>query len=412
MPVDSNCEAAYLDNNATSPVAEEVLAAMVPWFRAEPGNPSSLHGPGERAHAAISKARKQVAVLLGARSPKQVHFTSGGTESINSALYSALLAGASQGRHLAITSTVEHPATAEYLSAMAKSGAWSAAGESVPKLQIAEVQVDKEGRLDVKALLDLLSDQGERCCVVSLLLVNNETGHVLSSEDIRTIGDATHRAGALLHLDAVQAAGKLPLALADLPVDYASISGHKFHGPKGIGALYVRGEAFHPLLHGGPQESERRAGTENVPAIVGLGEAAALGQAYTTSPEAMAITTARRDRLEVALLAALAGTRVAGAGAKRVGTATCIEFPGVDGEAALLMLSHMQIAVSTGSACGSTHHAPSHVLLAMGRTEDEASSSLRFSLSRETTDAEVDLAISAVPVVIEALRSLSAGIEG
>ncbi|MFT5081739.1 MAG: cysteine desulfurase, partial [Planctomycetota bacterium] len=304
MSPDPICEAAYLDNNATSPVAEEVIAAMLPWFRAEPGNPSSLHGPGERAHAAISKARKQVAELLGARSPKQVHFTSGGTESINSALFSALASGSTQGRNLAITSTVEHPATTEYLVAMAKSGAWATGLEARTKLEVTTIPVDAEGRLEVQALLDLLSDQGERCSVVSLLLVNNETGHILSPDDIRAIGDAAHRVGAMLHLDAVQAAGKLSLQLADLPVDFASISGHKLHGPKGTGALYVRGETFHSLLHGGPQESERRAGTENVPGIVGLGEAAALARAYVASPEAMAKTTGRRDQLEQALLAA------------------------------------------------------------------------------------------------------------
>ena len=410
MSPDPICESAYLDNNATSPVAEEVLAAMLPWFRAEPGNPSSLHGPGERAHAAISKARRQVAALLGARSPKQVHFTSGGTESINSALFSALAAGCAQGRDLAITSTVEHPATAEYLEAMAKSGAWAGGHEGCSRLEIAEIPVDTEGRLAVQELVDRLAADGERCSVVSLLLVNNETGHVLDANDIRTIGEAAHSAGALLHLDAVQAAGKLPLDLASLPVDFASISGHKFHGPKGTGALYVRGEDFHSLLHGGPQESERRAGTENVPGIVGLGKAADLARAFVGSPESVAQATARRDRLEGSLLAALPGARVAGAGARRVGTASCIEFPGIDGEAALLMLAHMQVAVSTGSACGSTHHAPSHVLLAMGRTEDEAASSLRFSLSRETTDGEVDLVIAHVPTVIGALRSLSAGI--
>ena len=193
-------------------------------------------------------------------------------------------------------------------------------------------------------------------------------------------------------------------------MDFASISGHKFHGPKGTGALYVRGGDFHSLLHGGPQEIERRAGTENVPGIVGLGEAAAMAATYVATPEAMAQTAARRDHLQAALLAAIPGARVACANAPRVGTACCMEFPGVDGEAALLMLSHMQVAVSTGSACGSTHHAPSHVLLAMGRTEVEAASSLRFSLSRETSDAEVELAIAAVPTVIHALGSLSAGI--
>lgn len=399
MSKDQNLESAYLDNNATTPVALAVLDAMLPWFRMEPGNPSSLHGPGERALAAISTARRQVANLIGATSPREVHFTSGGTESINSALFSALAESRSSGRHLVITSTVEHPATVEFLAACARRD---------EALDVVAIEVDKEGNLEIETLLALLDERGDECALVSLLLVNNETGHILRSDHLRAIGEAAHSCGALFHLDAVQAAGKLPLSLGNLPVDMASISGHKFHGPKGVGALFVRrGVPFESLLAGGPQENTRRAGTENVPGIVGLGAAAVLAKNYVDSLANREVICARRDRLEHAILQAIPEARVASAGAARVETASCIEFPGIDGEAALLMLAHLGVAVSTGSACGSSHHAPSHVLLAMGRTDAEAASSLRFSLSRETGDAEIEMAASIVPTVISALQSLA-----
>jgi cysteine desulfurase len=403
MPFDSEHKTAYLDNNATSPVAESVLQAMLPWFRDEPGNPSSLHAPGERALVAVSKARRKLAQLLGAASPKEVHFTSGGTESINTALFSALAQGGSEApkRGLVITSQVEHPATLEFLQALA---------ERDLAIEVLRLDVDSEGNLDIPGLLKLIAARGAELVLVTLLMVNNETGHILGNPEIQAIGEAVHACGALLHLDAVQAAGKIRMTLGELPVDMASISGHKFHGPKGTGALYVRrGVPFTPLLFGGPQENTRRAGTENVPGVVGLGAAAELAKEFVDSESRRASVRTRRDRLEQALEATIPGARIASTGAARVDTATCIEFPGIDGEAALIMLSHMDVAVSTGSACGSTHHAPSHVLLAMGRSDEEASSSLRFSLSRETTDAEIDLAIHAVPVVVQALQSLAPG---
>ena len=392
-------EAAYLDNNATTPVAASVLEAMLPWFRAEPGNPSSLHGPGERALAAVSKARRQVAALLGISSPREVHFTSGGTESINSALFSALSVGRHHGRSLVITSAVEHPATSEYLEACA---------ERDEQIEVQAVGVDPEGNLDVDSLLDLLKTRGHGCAVISLLLVNNETGHILRREHIQAIGAAARTAGALLHLDAVQAAGKIPLALGELPVDMASISSHKFHGPKGVGALFVRRDVpFESLLFGGPQEGTRRAGTENVPGIVGFGTAAVLAKTHAESEPDRRVVCERRDKLERALIENIPNARVVADKAARVDTASCVEFSGIDGEAALLMLAQFGVAVSTGSACGSSHHAPSHVLLAMGRSEEQAASSLRFSLSRETTDAEVDMAVSTVTTVVSALRSLA-----
>jgi len=394
MDTSHGAPGAYLDNNATTAVALGVLEAMLPWFRESPGNPSSLHGPGEAAHAAVAGARQKVALLLGSVRADELTFTSGATEATNTAVHAAL--AAAPARRAVVTSAVEHPATLESLEAR------GAAVTTVP--------VDAAGGLDVTAALFAIESAGPTLALVTLLQVNNETGRIQDPHDLRRIADAAHAVGARVHLDVVQAAGKLPLDVRALGADMASLSAHKLHGPKGVGALWVAREAFESfpsLISGGPQERGRRAGTENVPGIVGFGHAAGLAQAFAADPLAVGDLAARRDRLEAALGAELDDLRVASAESPRVASTSCIEFHGIDGEAALLMLSAYGIQVSTGSACGSSHHAPSHVLLAMGRDAAQASSSLRFSLSRETTDAEIDLAITTIPGVIRTLRTLA-----
>jgi len=385
---------AYLDNNATTAVAEEVLAAMLPWFRERPGNPSSLHGLGEEAFAALSKARGQVARLVNAGQVREITFTGSATEATNMAIAAAL--GKSTGRTHAITSTTEHAATLEGLACRA-----------IPTTSIG---VDASGTIDHAAALAAIRETGPRLALVTLLFVNNETGRIQDPATLRAIADAAHEVGALVHFDIVQAAGKIPLDLPALGADMASLSAHKLHGPKGVGALWIKSgtfESFPRLIAGGPQERERRAGTENVPGIVGFGQAAERAQQHLAAPGAVQRIAAMRDRLESALASELSDLTVASAAALRVASTSCVEFHGIDGEAALLMLSQYGIQVSTGSACGSSHHGPSHVLAAMGRTDAEASSSLRMSLSAETTEPEIDLVIATLPGVIRTLRSLA-----
>jgi len=387
-------QSAYLDNNATTAVAAEVLEAMLPWFRERPGNPSSLHGLGEEAHAALAAARVEVARLVGSTRASETTFCGSATEATNTAVAAAL--ACAPGRRRVVTSTAEHPATLESLA--------------MREADVVSIGVDPGGQLDHAATLAAIEQAGPGLALVTLLLVNNETGHIQDAVAIRRTADAAHAVGALVHLDVVQAAGKLPLDLPALGADLASLSAHKLHGPKGVGALWIKEssfESFPALIAGGPQERERRAGTENVPGIVGFGVAARRAHAHAADPAAVAAVAARRDRLEAALAAELPDLCIACHAGPRVAFTSCIEFHGIDGEAALLMLSEYGVQVSTGSACGSSHHGPSHVLLAMGRSDSEASSSLRFSLSRETTEEEIETAISAVPSVIRTLRCLA-----
>lgn len=386
----------YLDNAATTAVAPEVLAAMLPYFRERPGNPSSLHGPGEEAFAALQTARSQVARLLGAPRPEGVTFTGSATEATNTAVHAARRrALAEPTRRVALTTTVEHPATARAVEAHFDT--------------VIQLPVDREGNLDEGAALAAIQASGDTLALLSLLVVNNETGHVQDPALVRRLTDAAHAAGGWVHVDVVQAAGKLPIDVTALGADLASLSAHKLHGPKGVGALWVGesiAEAFAPLVHGGPQERERRAGTENVPGIVGFGAAAEAAHAFV-SQGGPARVAALRDQLEAALTTALPDVDVAAAGATRIASTSNLTFAGIDGEAALMLLAQHGIAVSTGSACGSSHHGPSPVLMAMGRSEAEAAASLRFSLSRETTAAEIERTIATLPGVIQTLRSLA-----
>lgn len=383
----------YLDSNATTRVAQEVLDAMLPWFRERWGNPSSLHPPGEEAADALRVARGEVARLVGGAAGEIV-FNSGASESIATAFESARRRGGERTRF--VTSTVEHSAAAAQLERCAELG-----------LETLRVGVDEEGRLDREALFAAID---ERTALVSLLVANNETG-VLT--DLTGVGAACRAAGAWLHLDAVQAPGKVPLDVGALAADLLSLSAHKFHGPKGVGVLWARRDVpTAALVLGGPQEHDARAGTENVPGIVGTGVAASLAREHAADPGARAALAALRDRLEAGILARVPGARVQGAGAPRVPNTSCIGFA-TDGEeeleatTLLALLGAAGVDVSAGSACHADRSAPSPVLLAMGRDETEAAGSLRFSLSRETSGADIERAIDAVVEAVETLRALA-----
>jgi cysteine desulfurase len=378
----------YFDNNATTAPAPEVLAAMWPYFAEHFGNASSLHSHGEAAAKGIAAARAALARLVGAGSPSRIVFTSGATESNNTAVHAAL--ARDPARRRVVTTTVEHPAVLEPLAIAERQG-----------FEVVRIGVDGEGRLDPRELCAALD---ERTALVSAMAVNNETGVV---HDLTGVAARAHEVGAWFHVDAVQACGKLPLDLEALGCDLASFSAHKLHGPKGVGALYVRrGVALEPLLRGGPQESEHRGGTENVPGIVGFGRAATLARDWLASdgPRRLA---ALRDRLERELQERLPGTLVHGGGAPRVANTSNLRFPGISGEALVGLASDEGLCVSTGAACSSSRHRPSHVLVAMGLDGPEASSSVRLSLSRMTTEAEVEAALAVLVDTVGRLRALA-----
>lgn len=376
----------YLDNNATTAVAPEVAQAMLAALTEGYGNPSSLHVQGTRAAEAIAQARTRVARLVGA-SPREIVFTSGGTEGDQTALFAA--AHARRPRRRILTTAVEHPAVHAPLERLASEG-----------FEVVRVGVEPSGALRIDELLARIDDD---CALVSVMWANNETGVL---HDVRTIGAACRKAGVLFHVDGVQAVGRMPVRLRELEIDYLTVSGHKLHGPKGVGALYVRrGAPLEALIVGGSQEAERRAGTENVPGIVGLGAAAELAERWLQAGGATQLA-ALRDRLEHGLCERIPRVRVSGAGlARSPGTCNLI-LGDVSGEALVMLLSEEGLCASSGSACSSGKQAPSHVLLAMGLSPAEASSSLRLSLSRFTTAADVERALELVPAAVAGLRSL------
>ena len=379
----------YLDNNATTRVAPDVFRAMAPWFVESYGNASSLHSMGQSAADALQASRASIARLLGARFTDEIVFTSGGTEGNNSAIHSALQR--SPGRRRIVTSAVEHEAVLAPLAALEARG-----------FEILRIAPDRDGLFSFEAF-DAAIDQ--HCALVCLMWANNETGAV---HDVAAISALCAERGAHLHVDAVQVAGKRALDVATLAIDTLAISAHKLHGPKGVGALYVRRSqhAFEPLLFGGGQEHERRAGTENIPGIVGFGRAAdaALQWMQAGGPAELARL---RDRLEQRITREVPRARVHAARASRTCNTTNLGFDGISGEALVLLLSEEGVCTSAGSACASSRHAPSHVLLAMGLGEHAAASSLRLSLSRETTPAEVDFAAEAVVRSVATLRALA-----
>ena len=376
----------YLDNNATTAVAPEVIEAMTPYFRDQWGNPSSMHAFGGQVKKSVDHARQQVAALVNA-DPSEIIFTSCGTESDNMALRGA--AEAAGARFNVVTTRVEHPAVL---------GPCRYLGERGHRLF--EIGVDAAGQLDVVQLGEALRDGP---AVASVMWANNETGVIFPVADIANMVKA---AGGVFHTDAVQAVGKLPIDVKKLPVDMLSLSGHKLHAPKGIGALYVRrGTRLQPFMLGGHQEDNRRAGTENVPYIVGLGRAAELArQVMSTEMAAMA---ALRDRLEAGLLATCPDARVNGDRVNRLPNTANISFEYIEGESILYMLSDVGIAASSGSACTSGSLEPSHVLRAMGVPFTAVHGSVRFSLSRYTTADDVEYTLKQVPGIVERLRAIS-----
>jgi cysteine desulfurase len=374
----------YLDNNATTPVLPEVLEAMRPYYGERFGNASSIHHHGQETRAAVERARESVAGLLGCR-PAEVVFTSGGTEGDNLAIFGL----ARPGDHV-ITSTIEHHAVLNSCKHLQERG-----------IEVTYVPVDGRCLVNPDDVRRALRTNTK---LVTVMMANNETGVV---QPIEEIGKICAEADVYFHTDAVQAASKIPIRVKEIGCDLLSISGHKMHAPQGVGALYVcKGTVLEPLFFGGSHERSRRAGTENVPGIVGLGKAADLAMKAFENGEDRAIA-ALRDRLENAILEQVESAGVNGAGTPRVPNTTNIYFDYIEGEALVITLDLKGLSVSTGAACSSGAIEPSHVLTAMGLRPDRARASLRFSLGKQTTTGDVDLAIQLVPASVERLRELS-----
>jgi len=377
----------YFDHNATTPVDPEVLAAMLPYFTQEFGNASSIHSTGQRARAAVERARESVAALLGAR-PAEITFTSGGTESDNLAVFGTVAAARGAKKHV-VTSQIEHHAVLNSCQVLEKQG-----------VAVTYVPVGPEGMVDPDDVRRALRPE---TVLITVMHANNELGTV---QPVEEIGRIAAEADVTFHTDAVQSAGKLPLEVERLGADLLSVSGHKLYAPKGVGALYVRkGTRLQPILFGGHHERDRRPGTENVAGIVGLGKAAELAAAHLA--EDAARIAALRDRLESGLLERIPHARVNGGREHRTPNTTNITFSFVEGEALVIALDLKGVACSTGAACSSGAVEPSHVLTAVGLSPEEARASLRFSLGRANSGEDVELALSIVPGVIEHLRELS-----
>jgi len=388
----------YLDNNATTRVDEQVRQAMEPWLAEHYGNPSSLHRFGQESRQAIELARHQVAELLSC-APGEIVFTSGGTESDNAAIMGVVDRWKGSPRRI-VTSTVEHSAVREPIRWVEKQGH-----------TVTEIPVDTRGNLDIDALRGELAKGNVG--LVSIMWANNETGVIFDIAAIAQVvreasGEAVAAKGSVVfHVDAVQAAGKIPLKVAGLGVDLLSVSGHKFHGPKGVGALYVRrGAAWSPFMRGGPQERERRGGTENVPAIVGIGAAAQLARAALAKDPNWTVVRALRDRLERGLLERIPETFVNGDPEHRLANTTNIGFAGLEAESILLLLSEQGVCASAGAACASGSLEPSHVIQAMGIPERIAHGAVRFSLSSRTTAEEIEKVLEIMPPLIARLRAV------
>jgi len=377
----------YLDYNATTPVEPQVLDAMLPYFSAEFGNAASIHTVGQRARAAVETARDQVAALLGARSQETV-FTSGGTESDNHAIFGIIRATPGATKHV-ITSNIEHEAVLNTCQALEKEG-----------VAVTYLPVNREGVITVDQVEEALRPH---TALITVMHANNELGAV---QPLAEIGKLAAQRDIYFHTDAVQSAGKIPLDVKSLGVDLLSISGHKLYAPKGIGALYIRGGSrLQQLLYGGHHQRGFRPGTENVPGIVGLGKAAEL--AHLSLEADAARVSALRNKLERGLVARIPDSQINSAGALRTFNTTNLTFPGIEGEALVIALDLKGISVSTGAACSSGAVEPSHVLTAIGLSAEDARASIRFSLGRHTTDAEISYALEAVPAAVSQLRELS-----
>jgi cysteine desulfurase len=377
----------YLDHNATTPIRPEVLTAMMPYLTEEYGNASSIHAFGQNARGTVEKARGQVAALVGAR-PADIMFTSGGTESNNHAILGAVAAAPGQNKHV-ITTAIEHVAVLDACRALAKQG-----------IELTILPVSRDGLVNPE---DVRSAIRPETVLITIMLANNEIGVI---EPIEEIGKVAEEKGIVFHADAVQAAGKILIDVEKLGVDLLSISAHKFSGPKGVGALYVRkGTQLAPLLFGGHSERDRRPGTEDVAAIAGMGKAAEL--VVMSLREDSARVGNLRDRLERGLLDRVPHAWVNGARVPRVPNTANLTFPYIEGESMVIALDLKGIACSTGAACSSGAVEPSHVLLALGLAPEDARATLRLSLGHQTTEDEIDFALETIPPVIERLRQLS-----
>jgi cysteine desulfurase len=374
----------YLDNNASTPVLPEVLAAMLPYFSEHAGNASSIHHHGQETRAAVERARESVANLLGCRA-SEIVFTSGGTEADNLAIFGL----ARPGDHV-ISSTIEHHAVLNSCKQLEAMGC-----------EVTYVPVDARCLVDPDDVRRALRPNTR---LVTIIMANNETGVL---QPVNEIGKIAAEADVYFHTDGVQAAGKVAIDVKTIACDLLSISGHKINAPQGVGALYVRkGTLLQPMLHGGRHERSRRAGTENVPGIVGLGKAAELAIAAFQRGDDKKMAD-MRDHIEQTILHEVEATGVNGAGAPRVPNTTNIYFDYIEGEALVIALDLKGLAVSTGAACSSGALEPSHVLMAMGLQPDRARASLRFSLGKQNTPEDVDFALSLIPQTVARLRELS-----
>ena len=374
----------YLDNNATTPVLPEVFAAMRPFYGEEFGNASSIHHYGQHARAAVEKARASVAKLLRAR-PAEIIFTSGGTEADNLAIFGL----AFRGDHV-ITSTIEHHAVLNSCKRLEQMGC-----------EVTSVPVNGRGEIDPDDVRKALRPSTK---LISVMMANNETGVL---QPVEEIGKIAKEADVFFHTDAVQAAGKVEIDVEKIGCDALSISGHKVHGPQGSGALYLKkGTLIQPLLYGGSHERQRRAGTENLPGIVGLGVAAEVATRWLETGGASEMA-AMRDGLQKAILQAIDAAGVNGSGAPRVPNTSNIWFDHVEGEALVIALDLKGLAVSSGAACSSGAIEPSHVLLAMRLSSQRARSSIRISLGKQSTQEDIDFAIAVIPETVGRLREIS-----
>jgi cysteine desulfurase len=388
----------YLDYNATTPVEPQVLDAMLPYFSADFANASSIHTPGQRARSAVETAREQVAALIGARA-QEIVFTSGGTESDNHAIFGVINSHVAQPilavhsspprpAHI-ITTTIEHEAVLNACQAAERQG-----------VSVSYLSVDREGRVDPESVLYAIRPE---TILITVMQANNELGTVQPLEEIGRIAKQ-HKI--YFHTDAVQSAGKIPIDVNALNVDSLSLSGHKLYAPKGVGALYVRsGTRLRQLLYGGHHQRGFRPGTENVAGIVGLGKAAEIARNSLAS-DAQQVSTLR-DKLECGLVERVQQVRVNGGSAPRTPNTTNVMFAGIEGEALVIALDLKGLACSVGAACSSGAVEPSHVLTAIGLSQEEAKSSLRFSLGRHTTESEIDFALEVIPAAVAQLRALS-----
>ncbi len=374
----------YLDNNATTPLLPEVFEAMRPYFVEKFGNASSIHQQGQQARAAVEQARESVAALLGCRAAEVV-FTSGGTEGDNLGVFGV----AGPGDHV-ITSTIEHHAVLNACKRLEQMGC-----------EVTYVPVNSEGLIDPQAVAGAIKTSTR---LISIMMANNETGVV---QPVAEIGRIAQERGVLFHTDAVQAAGKIRIDVKEIGCQLLSISGHKIHGPQGTGALYVRrGTLLKPMLYGGRHERSRRAGTENLPGIVGLGKAAEIGREWLASGGDTKMA-AMRDRFESTILQRVDRTRVNSGKAPRTPNTSNIVFDCIEGEALVLALDLKGVSVSTGAACSSGAIEPSHVLTAMGLSGEEARASIRFSMGKQTTEEDLEFVLEKVPETVARLRELS-----